>query len=99
MVRLISRTKEFREVSAYIILNTRKEHIASVHTHSSDTGVFSVEVIHLDDETPDQSSKAIGHGYNKLGAALTGLAIGGVKLERGDLAQLEDYGYTIIQAL
>jgi hypothetical protein len=83
--KYVSETKAGKSISAWIILNRRNQHVATVRAHYSDGGTSFVNVFnHVASKSaetlPFQSGSAGGYGYDKLTAALRGLEIDGHKL-------------------
>lgn len=68
-------TKAGKSISAYIVLNKKGEHVATVKAHFSDGGTCLVNV--HDNKAGFQSATASGYGYDKLTSALSGLTIDG----------------------
>lgn len=75
MVKYVSDTKAGKSVSAYVILNKKGEHVATVKAHFSDGGTCLVNV--HDDKAGFQSATARGYGYDKFTSALSGMTIDG----------------------
>ncbi|RVT75635.1 hypothetical protein EM858_14400 [Agrobacterium sp. CNPSo 2736] len=78
MVKYVSDTKAGKSISAYIILNKKGEHVATVKAHFSDGGTCLVNV--HDDKAGFQRGTASGFGYDKFTSALSGLTIDGHEL-------------------
>lgn len=69
--------------SAFVILNRKREHVATVLANYSNNpagSVVTVEVRNFDGKTPLQQRRAGGYGYDKFSAALAGLVIDGHKM-------------------
>lgn len=76
--KYVTDTKAGKSLSAYIVLNKKGEHIATVRAHYSDSGVCLVNV--HDDKAGFQHATAGGYGYDKFTAALSGMTIDGHKM-------------------
>jgi hypothetical protein len=79
MTKQVRETTAGKSISAYVILNPKGVHVATVQSHYSDAGNVSVDVWHQD-STPLQQGRAGGYGYDKFTAALCGLVIDGHKM-------------------
>lgn len=75
MAKYVSETKAGKSISAYVILDKKGNHVATVKAHFSDGGACLVNV--HDDKAGFQSASASGYGYDKLTSALSGLTIDG----------------------
>lgn len=73
----VTDTKAGRSISAYIILNKRDQHVATVQAHFADSGNVSVNVFDMTGKRDTQYGSASGGGYDKFTAALAGLVIDG----------------------
>lgn len=78
MTKYVSDTSAAKSVSAYIILNRKGEHVATVKAYFGNGGSCLVNV--HDDKAGFQYARASGYGYDKFTAALRGLTIDGHKL-------------------
>lgn len=67
-----------KSISAYVILDKRNRHVATVQVHHGNSCV-AVDVWH-NDATPLQQGSASDYGYDKFAAALSGLTIDGHKM-------------------
>jgi len=76
--KYVSDTKAGKSVSAYVILNRKGEHVATIRAHFSDGGNCLVNV--FDDKAGFQAATAGGYGYDKFTAAISGLSVDGHKL-------------------
>jgi hypothetical protein len=74
----VTETKAGKAISAFVILNKKGKHIATVRAHYSDAGRVTVNV--FDFKTTFQAGSASGYGYDKFTAALRGLTIDGHKM-------------------
>jgi hypothetical protein len=75
MSKFVSETAAGKSVSAYVILNPKGKHVATVKAHFSNGGVCLVNVHDFGGEF--QHAKASGYGYDKFTAALAGMTIDG----------------------
>lgn len=73
--KYVSDTKAGKSVAAYVILNPKGKHIATVKAHWSDSGVCLVNVHDFNGEF--QHATAGGYGYDKFVSALSGMTIDG----------------------
>lgn len=71
-------TKAAKSISAYVILNKKGVHVATVKAHFSDGGNCLVNVHDFNGEF--QHATAGGYGYDKFAAALSGMTIDGHKM-------------------
>ena len=85
MTKYVTDTKAGKSLSAYVILNKKGQHVATVRAHFSDGGTCLVNV-HCDKDG-FQRATAGGYGYDKFTAALSGLDY------------LKALGYRVIQAI
>lgn len=74
-MKQVRETNAAKSISAYVILDKRNRHVATVQVHYGNSTV-SVDVWH-NDATPLQQGRAGGYGYDKFAAALSGLTIDG----------------------
>lgn len=79
-MKYVSDTQAGRAISAWVILNKRNQHVATVQAHFG--SVITVNVFnHPPSKTPGEAAgRAGGYGYDKLTAALAGLVVDGHKL-------------------
>lgn len=75
MTIYVTDTAAAKSVSAYIILNKKGEHVATVRAHYSNSGICLVNV--HDDKAGFQYARARGYGYDKFASALSGMTIDG----------------------
>lgn len=73
--KFVSDTAAGKSVSAFIILNPKGEHVATIKAHWSNGGICLVNV--HDNKAGFQFAKAGGYGYDKFNSALSGLSIDG----------------------
>ena len=73
--KYVTDTAAAKSVSAYIVLNKKGQHVATVEAHFSNGGTCLVNI--QDDKAGFQYGKAGGYGYDKFTAALRGLSIDG----------------------
>ncbi len=78
MTKYVSDTSAAKSLSAYIILNRKGEHVATVKAYFGNGGSCLVNV--HDSKAGFQYARARGYGYDKFTAALSGLTIDGHKL-------------------
>lgn len=78
MSKFVSDTAAGKSLSAYVILNPKGQHVATVKAHFSNAGVCLVNVHCTRDGF--QYARASGYGYDKFTAALSGLTIDGHKM-------------------
>lgn len=78
MSKYVSETAAGKSISAYVILNKKGEHVATVKAHFSNGGTCLVNV--HDDKAGFQSAKASGYGYDKFTKALSNCTIDGHEL-------------------
>jgi hypothetical protein len=71
-------TKAGKSISAYVVLNKKGEHVATIKAHFSDGGTCLVNVHDFNGEF--QHATAGGYGYDKFTAALSGMTIDGHKM-------------------
>lgn len=71
----VSDTNAGKSISAYIILNKRGEHVATVRATWSNSGTCLVNV--HDNKDGFQHAKRRGYGYDKFTSALSGMTIDG----------------------
>jgi hypothetical protein len=71
-------TKAGKSISAYVVLNKKGEHVATIKAHFSDGGTCLVNVHDFNGEF--QHATAGGYGYDKFAAALSGMTIDGHKM-------------------
>jgi hypothetical protein len=74
MTNYVSDTKAAKQVSAWVILNKRGVHVATVKAH---WGASRCTVNVHDEKAGFQRGTASGYGYDKFTAALSGLSIDG----------------------
>lgn len=84
-MKRVRETNAGKSISAYVILNRKGEHVATVQAHFADSGRVTVDIWHTahDEEKPWtslQQGSAGGYGYDKFTAALSGLIVDGHKL-------------------
>lgn len=89
-MKQVRETKSGGEISAWIILNKKKEHVATVQAFYGQTVL--VDVWHMKSDTPLQQGKASGYGYDKFTAALSGLVIDGHEMTDHCGGRLEKKG-------
>lgn len=80
MTKQVRETAAGKSISAYVILNKKGEHVATVQAHFSDSGVCTVDVWNQGSSRTEyrlQQGRASGYGYDKFTAALSGLKIDG----------------------
>lgn len=75
MSKYISDTAAGKSISAYVILNPKGKHVATVRAHFSNSGVCLVNVHDFNGEF--QHAKAGGYGYDKFSSALSGMTVDG----------------------
>lgn len=98
-MRQVRDMKAAKSISAYVVLRDGEE-IATVQFYFGDTGRVQCDVY-----TPyrlTHQRTVGGYGYDKRTAAASGAVIGGYKIEDNGLGwgrQLEDNGFTVIQAI
>lgn len=73
--KYVNDTKAGKSVSAYVILNKKGVHVATVKAHFSDGGTCLVNVHDFNGEF--QFATASGYGYDKFTSALSGMTIDG----------------------
>lgn len=74
----VQETAAGKSISAWVILNRKREFVATVRAHYGNSGRVLVNI--WDNKAGFQSASAGGYGYDKLGAALAGLSVDGHKL-------------------
>lgn len=80
MSKQVRETAAGQSISAYVILNRKGEHVATVQVHHANSGRVSVDVWNTGasrDGHGLQQGAAGGYGYDKFTAALSGLTIDG----------------------
>lgn len=111
--KYVSDTKAGRAIAAWIVLSPAGNVVGKINAHYGDSGTVTVDVWDWDpnrEGSPDhvifQQGRAGGYGYDKLTAALSGLAICGHTFTyhgHGDgpagLYGLEAKGYKVVQAI
>lgn len=75
-MKQVRETTAGKSISAYVILNKKGEHVATVQSHYSNGGTCTVDVW-SENGDPLQQGRAGGYGYDKFAAALAGLKIDG----------------------
>jgi hypothetical protein len=75
MSKQVRETNAAKSIRAYVILNPKGRHVATVQAHYGNSLVM-VDVWH-NDGAPLQQGRASGYGYDKFTAALSGLVIDG----------------------
>lgn len=78
MSKYVNETAAAKSLSAYVILNRKGEHVATVKAHFSNGGTCLVNVHDFNSKDDGfQHAKAGGYGYDKFTAALRGMKIDG----------------------
>lgn len=99
MTKFVRDTKAGKAISAYVVFNLMKEHVATIQARYSESGALTLNLFHTDGETPVQTATARGYGYDKLAHALEGLTIDGVTMGAQGLNEFGKYGFRVIQAI
>lgn len=77
MTKQVRETAAGQSISAYIVLNKKGQHVATVQMHYGSSAV-TVDIWHeASNHCPLQQGRASGYGYDKRTAALSGLVIDG----------------------
>lgn len=74
-MKQVRETKAAGQISAYVIISPKGEHVATVQAHFTDSGMCRVDV--WGKHSLDYQGKAGGYGYDKFTAALAGAKIDG----------------------
>lgn len=80
MSKQVRETAAGKSISAYVILNKKGAHVATVQAHFSDGGTVTVDVWNTGASRTEYGltqGRATGYGYDKFTAALSGLIIDG----------------------
>lgn len=77
-MKQVRETKSGKEIAAWIILNKKNQHVATVQAYYGNR--VQVDVWHMTGDTKLQQGSASGYGYDKFTAALSGLIIDGHKM-------------------
>lgn len=105
-MKYVRETKAGKSISAWVVLKNGEE-IAIIQAHYADGGTVTVNIFsdsEKDRELGVQHGYARGYGYDKLGSAMHGLQIDGVRIQsHGDsgsgFRKLRDAGFMVIQAI
>ena len=76
-MKQVRETAAGQSISAYVVLDKRNRHVATVQSHYGNAGRVTVDCFHTDGTTALQQSSAGGGGYDKFAAALAGMTIDG----------------------
>jgi hypothetical protein len=84
-MKQVRETAAGKSISAYVILNKKREHVATVQACYTDGGVCYVDVwneykVSKTQTDGPQQKRAGGYGYDKFTNALRGMVIDGVTL-------------------
>ncbi|QBQ74419.1 hypothetical protein BcepSauron_039 [Burkholderia phage BcepSauron] len=60
MAKQVRETAAGRSISAWVILNRRGVHVATIHAHYADSGTVTVDVFHTSDDATFRSMRAVG---------------------------------------
>ena len=71
--------REASNVQAFIVLNKKKLHVATVQIHTT-ASTARVDIWHMVGEQPLQQGKASGYGFDKKAQALGGLMVDGITI-------------------
>ena len=76
MSNQVRETAAGKSLSAYVVLNRKGRHVATVHAHYSNGGTCTVDVWNHGDDATERTAKAMGYKLDNVGTIIEGKSTG-----------------------